>query len=177
MGIINIGQESVKPDAPSTSRYKIYPKADGFYYIDANGNEERFGVVSDTIFGTEFALAKKEITETNNQTTFNTYLNTNWNNIDFQNGTYRVEVKFIWGMSTASSSFKARLLIGGVQFGREFYKETKDQTDENIDFFVEYLQPNDLTQSGVSVQLQYAVESNGNTATMHEAFITIWRVA
>lgn len=174
-GTTNFPGRTTAPETPTSGRFKWWHNLlTGLpQYTNGAGETKVFGGT----FGTEFALAKKESEETYNQTTYITYLNTNWQNIDFENGTYRVEVKFVWGISTAASSFKARLRIGSNTWGREFYKETKDSSDENIDLFVGYIQPGDFSQSGLQVQLQYAVESAGNTATMYDAYITIWRVS
>lgn len=174
-GTTNFPGRSTAPDKPASGRFKWWHNLlTGLpQYTNSAGETKAFGGT----FGTEFAIAKKDSEETYNQLNYITYLSTNWQNIDFENGTYRIEVKFVWSMSTTASSFKARLLIGNDVYGREFYKETKDVTDENVETFVGYSEPGEFTQSGLQVQLQYAVEATGNTATIYNAFITIWRIS
>ena len=99
----------------------------------------------------------------------------NVNNNNGVSSKHEMILNMVWGYASASSDFRARIMVDGQQLGEEFRMEPKDpgadQRNYNS-FFTEL----DLLPGTHTIRLEFAASSNGTEARMYSAKMRSMRV-
>lgn len=178
-GTLNFPKRATTPDLPTSGRSKIW--------VDGNDNEPYItdGDTGQTTpfkgaFGANLQLDERLDEQTTTSTTWQTYLNINYNSID-PTSTYRMGLQFVWGYSSASTDFEARMLINNEQYGEIFKVEPKDGgTDQrNQEYMLAWLSEARFSAwtTNNQVQIQFRASNGGNTARMYKASVEFWRIS
>ncbi len=128
------------------------------------------------IFGRDNAHESKDAAETTTGGAFVTYFSLNFT-VTEPTGTnkYRMNADFNWSHNSASNDIRVRMLLDGVQQGREVQVEPKDPgADQEIqNNLLRYA--NNLAQGAHTIELQYRPATASRVSRMNRADIEVWR--
>lgn len=175
-GTINFPERSTPPDSPSVNRYKIWIDSSGKPRItDQNGVTLGF----ESIYGSSFSSGDREGLQSNNTTTFQSYLSVPYTINDLSaSAQYQLEVNFIYNYSSAANDYVGALFVNGSQFKEDFVCEPRDGgTDQRfwISFKYKILGSELATLTG-TIDWQFRSSSNGSTSRTYYCYLTLKRV-
>lgn len=160
-----------------TNGYVIFPNSEdnGLWYSkDFNGVVKPVGSANPYI-GSQRAYLAKTTQQNTTSTTFQEYMTMNVSNNNGVTAKHELLLNFVWGYGSASSDFRARLVVDGQPFGEEFRMEPKDPgtNQRNYNSFFTEL---DLAPGPHTITLEFAAESGGTEARMYSAKMRSMRV-
>lgn len=151
----------------------LYPKTDGKWYTKDESNLESPMASSNPVFGEGYAIAFNNIQSQITVLGWVDYLTLSPNILNA--GKYRITTDFVFRYSNAGRDFLARLIVDGVQVKEIFRLEQKDTGTDQRDW-AERTFRIDLTAGAHDIKLQFQPSANGDTATMIEAEMDMFRV-
>lgn len=174
------GGLSRSPNAISnipTNGYVVFPNSEdngNWYSKDWKGNVAPIGALN-AVMGSQRSFGRKQSQQNSTSKSFSEYLSININNNINQTVKHEIFASFVWGYASASSDFRARLLLNGQQIGDEFRVEPKDSgTDQrNYESFMDEI----ILEPGNNVlSLEFASSANGTQSRMYSAKLRSMRV-
>lgn len=138
-------------------------------YKDENGSIFSFS----NPFGSEFQYFENTADETNNSSTWDTYLSCV--TTDLPLGDYFYIIEYYWNHSSGSTDFGGRLQLNDVTNGDIHRQEPKDGGGEQR--FVNHFFRRFTGLSGVNtINFQYNAANNSNTSRIYEARAILFRI-
>ena len=126
-----------------------------------------------SVFGTEFSTAVSEDISSTTSTSYQQKLTHSTGTVPA--GTYRIGWYYEWIRNTASNDFKAQIQINNSVIIMEQKQENKDGSSwNNVGGFYNHTIS---SPENITVDIDYAGETTGNTSYIRRARIEIWRVA
>ena len=171
MSVTTYTNMTTDPDTPSSGEVKLYMKDKAPAWRDDTG---AVNTLSLPVFGQEFELSVfDDVTSTTTGSAWSAY-------IGLQipaglSGTFLVFVNVVCRMSATGGDAWVRLAVDGATIGHKMSEELKDSSaDERATRTL--IKKITLTGSEF-VDLDFATEKSGDTLTIYEGSLVMWRVS
>ena len=151
----------------------LYPKVDGKWYSKDENNIEEPMASANPVFGEGYQLASNFVQSQINVLGWVDYISISPNILNA--GKYRITTDLVFRYSNAGRDFQARLLVNGVQVKDILRLEQKDTGTDQRDWAERTFRV-DLVSGVNDIKLQFQPSVDGDTATMVEAELDLFRV-
>ncbi len=169
--ILTFFNRLIDPETPASGKVRFWFKDNIPFWKGADGIVR---TLMNKVFGDHIELSVHEnYTGTTSGNSWSTYAGMQFPND--VSGTFIVFVEAICRMNTTGGDAKMRLSLDSSTVGSEWTEEFKDSSsDQRITRM--FLKKVDIS-GGEYLDLDFATERSGDTMTIYEAAIVMWRIA
>lgn len=150
---------------------------DDMYITDSGGTQCKILTdcnFSGATFGSQYTYAESEAASSTNSTSFINKLTLTTASVPA--GNYYIGYGYTWRYSGTSRNFMGRVMLDGATTLDEHVQEPKDGGADQQQIVSKFREVA-LTAAVHTVEIDWASETGGNTATISRARIVLWRVS